>query len=167
MSYGLARLLVLASGIFVVIAGTASLAQQHNPDPDISTNRIPDRARAILEQADQIELLSLNSIQSGKVNFYGHEVLGKTTVSDARVRERLISAFENGVEKPDGPMICFNPRHGIHATRRGKTADFVICFECRQVKVYGVADETFLVNQAPQPIFDKILRGAGIKLAAK
>jgi hypothetical protein len=83
------------------------------------------------------------------LTFMATKVLGKTTISDGKVRESLISAFENGVEKPEGQTICFNPRHGIHATRRGKAADFVICFECRQVKVHGVARANFGKPPAP------------------
>jgi hypothetical protein len=72
-------------------------------------------------------------------------------------------AFRN-----DGRVAaCFNPRHGIRASREGKTIDLVICFECLQVYVYAEEGRqgSFLTTSSPQPVFDQVLREAGVPLA--
>ena len=57
---------------------------------------------------------------------------------------------------------CFNPRHGIRVTRNEKEADFVICFECAQVEVFGENYGRFLIANSAQPLFDSVLRISGI-----
>lgn len=59
---------------------------------------------------------------------------------------------------------CFNPRHGIRVSHNTKRTDFVICFECLQVKVHGEGQGDFLVSDFPKAIFDKVLRDAGVPL---
>jgi hypothetical protein len=130
---------------------------------------IPAEAKAILENADELELLALDPNHPKKKpveDFHGWEVLGKKTIDQAE-RRRLVEAFEKGVAEPHvQPAHCFNPRHGIRVTKGGKSADFVICFECHQVRVYmpGQKEKLFLVSSAPADLFNKILKGAGIKL---
>ena len=63
-------------------------------------------------------------------------------------------------------MACFSPRHGIRVTRHGRVTDVVICFECRQVRVYrdGHSVASFLTSASPQPVFDDVLRQANVPL---
>ena len=72
-------------------------------------------------------------------------------------------------ESEGDAAACFNPRHGLRVTRNGKTIDFVICFECFQVKVFGGDKDEggFRITDTPQPSFDKVLRDAKVPLAAK
>jgi hypothetical protein len=132
--------------------------------------RIPDAARAILEKAERIELFSLDPQEPDEVpkdGFHGWRVLGKTAVKQAGARKRLVEALAKGVSQyKGGPAKCFNPRHGIRATRGGKTADFVICFECYQARVVveGQREQTFLVSRSPTSVFNEILKKAGVSL---
>ena len=136
-----------------------------------SENKIPRVSKAILEQADQFQLLSLDpvyQVKAVKDDFYGYKVLGTTLVKDAETRKKLVSAFERGVAENQGIMAaCFNPRHGIHVTRGGKTADFVICFECDQVSVHGDVQGHFLITGSPQPVFDRALLNANVPLGRR
>src|SRR5437762_2765392 len=88
------------------------------------TNKIPDAPRAILEQAGQIELLSLDPArqkEKPKDDFHGWKVLGKTIVKDATVCQRLVAALKKGVRDNKGiAAACFNPRHGIRVVHQGK-----------------------------------------------
>jgi hypothetical protein len=132
-------------------------------------NKIPDDLRAMLEKADQLELLSLDpdeTKEKPKDAFHGWRVLGQTTVKDAETRKKLVAALQKGVAENDGTVArCFNPRHGIRVTRDGKTADFVICFECYQVKAFaGDKPHQFLVTRSPQPAFDQVLMDAKVPL---
>jgi len=157
---------VLAASVVALLAPNP--AQQRGSDLHLPENKIPESARAILEQADHFELLSLKPYPFVEGGFYQHEILGRTEIVDATTRKKLIAAFEKGLAENSGDeMLCFNPRHGIHVIRQSKKLDFVICFECLQVETYGDVRAHFLVSRTPQSVFDKVLRDAGIKLADK
>jgi hypothetical protein len=135
-------------------------------------HKIPDDAGAILQKAESFELISLHGIQppeAPQASYYGYLELGRKKVDNAEVRRALVDAFEKGVAeyKGDGAK-CFNPRHGIRVQYDGKTADFVICFECNQVRVYLAGDtgtvKSFLVSSSPAEVFNKVLKEAGITL---
>ncbi len=134
-------------------------------------SKIPERAMAALEKADQFELLSIDPDrleERPKDDFHDWTVLGRRQIKDAVTRKKLVAALKNGAAENDGTVnMCFHPRHGIRAIHDGKTMDFVICFECFQVKVYAdeKRDDGFLTTGSPQPVFDQVLRDAGIPLA--
>jgi hypothetical protein len=139
----------------------------------LRADTIPAELQAILEKGEQFELLSLNPDprqEKAEDGFHGWKVLGKTTVKDAEARKKLLAAFKKGVEENTGFVAgCFNPRHGIRVTQDGKTTDFVICFECAQVKVFvGDKEEKgFLITASPQSVFDGVLKEAKVPLAEK
>jgi hypothetical protein len=134
-------------------------------------SKLPERARAALEAPDHFELLSLDPAgprDGHPDDFHGWKVLGRTPVEAAETRAELMAALEQGARENTGTAAgCFNPRHGIRATRGGQTADLVICFECFQVQVYAgdTRDGGFLTTRSPQPVFDQVLRDAGLPLA--
>ncbi len=137
------------------------------PDP----HAIPDDAKAILEGAMEIELFSLEPIrpsQQPAEDFHGWKVLGKKIITDRPTCKEVVEAFEKGVrEYKGGPARCFNPRHGIRVGFAGKTAEFVICFECFQVRTYiaGTRERTFLISRSPADLFNKLLQSGGVPLA--
>src|SRR5262249_3531351 len=101
--------------------------------PPASRNDIPSSAKAILERADHLEVLSLDPNRQG--SFHGYRVLKTILVTSADTRKALISAFERAVKENQGEMAaCFNPRHGLRATNGEKQEEFVICFQCLQVE---------------------------------
>lgn len=132
---------------------------------------VPAPAMQALENAEQYVLLSLDPTPPaapGIEQFHGFGVLGQTTVADASTRKRLNDALRRGARESDGMVAaCFNPRHGIRATRAGKTTDLVICFECRSVAAYegDQKRDGFLVTPSPQDTFDDVLARAGIARA--
>jgi hypothetical protein len=135
--------------------------------------KIPDDLRVILEKAEQFELLSLSPEplrEKPKDAFHDWKVLGKTTVKDAEVRKKLVTAFEQAVADNMGDAAAgFNPRHGIRVTHDEKTVDFVICFECLHVQVF-VGDKQvkgFLITDSPAATFDEVLQEAKVQLAEK
>jgi hypothetical protein len=147
------------SAVILAAAGGAWLWSRRND--------MPAAARAALEQADTFELLSLNP-RLAEDEFHNRRVLGRTAVTNPSTRARLAEALRNGARESDGSvMACFNPRHGIRATRAGRVTDLVICFECRQVHVYrdGKRAGSFLTTASPQAAFDRVLRDAGVPLA--
>jgi len=153
--------------VFVIDAnGRHRVAVEQVADP----HAIPAEAKAALEGAGEIELLSLEPAHPQEKpadDFHGWKVLGRKVVGDETVRKELVAAFEKGVaEYTGGPAKCFNPRHGIRVKHGGKTVDFVICFECYQVRAYvgGAKEMWFLVSRSPAELFNKILKDGGVPL---
>ena len=132
--------------------------------------KFPEEIRAFLEEGERFELLSLSPARGAKGgdNFHDWHVLGRMTVTDSDTRRKIVAAFKNGIEGSDGAVAaCFNPRHGIRAIRNGRTADFVICFECLQTRMYVDDKQKELVTttRSPEPVFDGALKAAGLPLA--
>ena len=103
-------------------------------------NELPADARAILEKAESFELYSLDPDPAGKKRkakgeLHGWWVLGKTIVKEADARQKIRAALLKGVADSTGRRHeCFEPRHGLKASRGSKTVDLVICFECLQIE---------------------------------
>jgi hypothetical protein len=139
---------------------------------DKKDNRLPDKAKSILDKADQVVLFSLEPVHRKKVKdgFHGWMmILGQTAIKGADVRSQILTALYQGIANRDGKGAeCFDPRHGIRATANGKTVDLVICFECNWVYVYYDNDENRQhvaeTTRDPQSILDKVLKDAGVPL---
>lgn len=132
--------------------------------------KLPDAALAVLEQADRLELLSLNpdppEEETPKDNFHGFGVLGRTVLREEKDRQKVVAAVKKGIGDSGFYVGCFNPRHGIRATRNGKTVDLVICFQCLNTRVYeGKVQSGVPTVRVAEPVLDKFLRDAGVKLA--
>lgn len=136
-------------------------------------SKMPAELRIALEKGTEFELFSLRPANPDNPippdSFHDETILGKTMVKDAEARNRLVTALKKAVYESQGAPGCFNPRHGIRVTYKGRTVDLVICFECWQVMAY-VGDERvkgFMVHESPQAVFDEILKEANVPLAEK
>jgi len=136
---------------------------------------LPAGFAAALEKGAPFELYSIlgddpasnmATPESGK--FHGWPIIGRTVVSDAGRKARLASEFA-GAMKVFGPndprAACFFPRHGIRVVHERNTYDFLICFECAQVKVYASGNDLYQVGGGPEKILDQMLTAAGIPLS--
>jgi hypothetical protein len=138
-------------------------------------SKLPSAARSILEQANQIELISLdpNRSEMGKLKngYYGWKVIGKNVIEHEEIRNSMISAVERAIAQGAPRAICFVPRHAIHAsTYDGRTVDILICFQCNRVEVYVNSqrqDPDLPTSGTSEPILDKILTDASVPLAPK
>jgi hypothetical protein len=134
-------------------------------------NVIPVPAAMILEHADHFELLSLDprpQWEPAEGDFHRYKVLGTAVLEDAETRTKFVTAFKRAVAENQGyEALCFNPRHGIRVTRKGKQVDFVICFGCAQVEVFGEVQGTFLISGSARVLFDRVLQSNGIPLAER
>ena len=158
--------ILLASLIAFPLSSVMAMAEEA---PE-NRHAIPADAKAILEKADKIELFAVfpePTKAASEVRFHGWNTLGQTTLEKAEARKALVAAFEKGVAeyKQEGAK-CFEPRHAIRATHDGKTADFLICFECAHVYVYveGQPERRALVSHAPAELFNKMLKDAKVKV---
>ena len=145
----------------------------------------PDGARQVLEASPQLTLFSIvpgaedydAASNDGKVPlFHDHWILGQTVIRDPAAKAALLARFYDGFVAPPDPRErkqigfgCFNPRHGLRATLNGKTADLLICFECRQVETYinGKSVSHKNMNAAPAEKFNEILTAACVPLSPK
>ena len=136
-------------------------------------NRIPRRARELLEKAQRFELFSIEPRRSEEKpadEFHGWEILGRTEIAPGMDRNRIVISLKQSVEEGgDAFAGCFNPRHAIRVTVDGKTADLAICFECNSILVYfdEDADSQVQISDSAQSTFDDILRAAKVPLAEK
>ena len=135
-------------------------------------NDLPKDVRAVLDNADRFELLSLDPTrqkEKPKDDFHGWKVLGKTEVKDAPTRKKVVAALYKGVADSDGTVAaCFNPRHGIRATHDGKTVELVICYECLSMQCFlGETRSGALTTRSPQKTFDQVLTAAKVPLPPK
>jgi hypothetical protein len=124
--------------------------------------------REALEKADRLELYSLDpeAEGKGKDSFHGWKVLGKVDLKDGGRRDRVVKAVLRGMEEGRKMAMCFDPRHGLRATRAGKTTDLVICFACSRTVVHapGKPGVTVSTSKAPQAVLDKVLTEAKVPL---
>jgi hypothetical protein len=161
-------------GILLIVA-IVGLVSGSQSDWFLLRWRIPSAVRQTLENADQLELLSVQTLLplgKGMVKippvgaFHDYPVLGSTRITDASARQKLVAAFYRGATAKTEAARCFNPRHGIRATGEGRTVDLLICFECGQVRAYVAGEMTasFRIARSPQPLLDQILRDAGVPL---
>jgi hypothetical protein len=134
-----------------------------------SRDPIPATERAVLEEADTLEVFALDPSvtflsareNEATVGFHGWPILKRKKVDDSGTREEVAAAVVRGWRKSeDEALHCFDPRHGIRARRGDQTADFVICFACRSVEVYSGSGETggFLTADSARELLDRLLQ---------
>jgi hypothetical protein len=98
--------------------------------------------------------------------FRGWPVLGKIEITDAEERAAIFEVFEAGFEDVDEFPKCFNPRHGISVVYGKTTTDYLICFECSQLKMFaGREEKTIGTTQNAEKELNRYLTAAGIELA--
>ena len=133
--------------------------------------------RRILEQADELELVSVNPspLLEGPKSSTGKRVetvaegmfavIGKTKVADPEVKNKIIKALYDGFAASEWSMACFAPRHAIRARSKGKTVELVICFECLNFKGKGPEGRFGgKISHLPQEFFNTVLTSANIPL---
>lgn len=159
-----------------LFARAKTLASEAFPN-DKSLTGLTDFA-ALLDKADQIELLSLDPTGGGfgppkpdkakpGEEFHQYKILGSTVVKDAAARQKLVSSFKKAIEEaPEMAAGCFTPRHGLRVTRAGKTAEYVICFECLSSMVYidDKLEKTYRNSGDPAETFNNVLKKAKVPL---
>jgi len=140
---------------------------------------VPEWARIATEAPDDLTLYALHPsdyFAESEANlaalprFHGYPILGEAPLTDPAQRAELASLLWECIAADDGTRAaCFNPRHGLRATKDGKSADWVICFECLSMHV--IDDSGTQVNLGGpsdvEPAFSKIFTGSGLVLDGK
>src|SRR5437879_2356806 len=98
---------------------------------------------------------------------YGFPVLGKVEITSPTERREIMRALRWSVAEhtPGSMNACFWPRHAIRVVVGGRTADYVICFECRQLELrHGESRQLIGMTRSPRSLFNRVLRDAGIPI---
>ena len=173
----LSKLLLAAPLVALLLAAVPAPSEDKKKkaeDDFKEFTELPKEAKAILDQAEQIDLYSLDPAggmlkkDAEKDGFHGWKVLGKTKLADAKERKKVMAALHKGIAAGFGPAGCFHPRHGIRATLKDKTVDLVICFECGSMGVYhGEKGSVVWTGPSPQPKLDAVLEAAKVRTPPK
>ena len=99
--------------------------------------------------------------------FHGYPVLGKVDVEDAGKRSALVAAVKKGMDDSDGTMAkCFWPRHGVRFASKGRTVEYVICFQCLQLQIHADGKtNTEAITESPAATLNQYLQNAKVPLA--
>jgi len=137
--------------------------------------RLPTDLHAVIEQHEQMELLSIwpssvgferpTLITAGE--FRRYPVLGRAEISDASTRNELAHRLLQSIEESSGAQyLCFHPRHGLRVRKGDVELDLVLCFECSAARIHrGEALWTVALSRGTQPDFDRALKRFNIPLA--
>lgn len=119
------------------------------PLPELG-GRMPAEAHAVLTDAGSMQLLRLDPHRleeqpKGPAKFHGYAILGETELATPESRHEAIFHIYQGIADKQDDMVaaCFNPRHGIRATKDGQQVDLVICYQCLSLEVYLGSDDRF------------------------
>ncbi|HEY0073697.1 MAG TPA: hypothetical protein VGB77_06310 [Abditibacteriaceae bacterium] len=136
--------------------------------------------RMVLEQSDTLILYSLmthneldsyfsslaevNGFIKNREKFHRNYVVGKVRITDSRTKAKLVKALYDGIESHNGfAAACFNPHHGLRATKGNRIVDVVICFECSIVYFRESNQKRGEgTSGLPKPIFDGVLNDAKV-----
>lgn len=136
------------------------------------------RSVGVADEPEIIEEFILYSLDGNKFDlkqenadsddhFHGFPILGKVDIKDVGRRKQIMDALKSGMSQSDGTVAkCYWPRHGVREVSKGKTVDYVICFECLQLKIHNDGKEkTVPTTRRPQSVLNKHLKDAKIPLA--
>jgi hypothetical protein len=120
---------------------------------------------------DSMTVYSLDGMYEGGATgkpagdtFHDYPVLGKVDIASPKDRTAILVAVKKGISQSDGGEYkCFWPRHGVRLTQGGKTIEYLICFQCRQLDEFTEGRKTHKpTTEAAAAVLDKQLQSAGV-----
>ena len=113
------------------------------------------------------EAQSVSKTLQNNHRFHGYAIIGQAPIDDAKTRHQLLNSLYEGADN-DRHLTCFDPHHGIRATRGNQTMDLVICFACSTMKVSGnVANDSIYIDSTQRGTFDHVLQENNIPLGIR
>jgi hypothetical protein len=186
------NLSILASVLFIAIVGTSALWRKHRAE--VPTVELPERpvdpslrtlsalSQEVLASPDSFALYSINpdkffpgTNELTQEHFHRYEILGRLEITRKEQQEKLLSALYKGMEEARGETYkCFNPRHGITATKGTNKIELLICFQCLSGYEFIPASPQdtragrgryFITSGTPRDAFNASLKQAKIPMA--
>jgi hypothetical protein len=168
----LTMFVALAMGPLLLATPGCTAKEEESTDPFDSPleERLPSDVRQFLENSERVVLYSIEGEgeavpESTETSFHGFRILGKTELASAEQRQEILTALYLGIEEGGSPALCFSPRHGISAHSGHSSIDFVICFECMQLDVFGKRHCRVVIGESPRDKFNSVLTRSGVALA--
>lgn len=138
--------------------------------------RLPVEIRAIINESDRAEVLSLWPRAATKWEkptlatvgeLRGYPVLGRVVVENPLVHQQVIKSVLASVDGADGSRaLCFTPRHALRVKRGVDELDLLICYQCRYIIVQRGNDQWEVgVSSSSKALLNQLLTEAGIPLA--
>jgi hypothetical protein len=161
---------IIAMGILALAVASGCTSQTSQTTPNESINPGPEQM--VLYSIDGRDFPKSKDGPADKdvsvVNEWLHQypVLGKVEIKDGKQRKEILEALKDGIaRKPEYGAKCFNPRHGLQFVEKGKTYEYIICFECSWYRLISEGSDQALtaINSDVQPKFDKVLKDAGVE----
>lgn len=130
-------------------------AKSSNGSPSDFDNLLPVRVREALENAEEIEILTLDEnlkdapvIEKFRITFpiSGNKL---TKIPKNEIRTELLDAFYEDVETGGSKAACFASHHTIKVDYKGEKIAIAICFQCGHF--VGIISDT----QFGEKIIDK------------
>lgn len=164
-------LILVILGIVGLILGIGYLQDPFAPQRGKAA--FPASTREVLENADSFIIIATdpegsasNRSQSLPEMFHEFPVIGKAEVKDKKTQNEILQALYSGVGKANGETSkCFNPRHGIRATKDGQVVEVLICFECGPIWVFPATSTKVSTSKHPANTFNRIWKSAGLRVA--
>lgn len=137
----------------------------------------PDTILWLLSAPDVVEVMSLTpyypndedddeegAIPDGPRYLYGHYIRGTARVPTADRRRELARALSTANREGNGWALCFDPHYAIRVSRDERTADFLICFWCGNVRVVvpGADVVTYPFGWSAARLLRRELRRGGV-----
>jgi|GEM_PF-4367549 len=173
---------LLASLLTIALA--TGCGRDDGPLPDLGEH-LPATARAVLENAETMELLALGDeapeppAPAGSARpperdplarfaprtggFHGWKETARTPLLGAE-RHKLLYAVYTGIAGNDDKLAaCFRPHAAVHATRGAETVDLLFSYDCMLVHVYenGRLFTALTTREAAGPV-GKVFARAGV-----
>ena len=145
--------------------------------PPARQSLFPDAILWILASPDVVEVMSLTpyyptdedddeevTLPHGPGYLYGHSVRGTARVPTADRCRALARALVAANREGDGWALCFDPHYAVRVTRGERTAEFLICFWCGNVRVVGPRGEavTYPFGWSAARLLRRELRRGGV-----
>lgn len=128
---------------------------------------LPPKVREILEKAETFEILAEvrgeNEDDGEGQTFDANRIVKNINETD---KKETLEAFYFDASREDSPAFCYEPRHSIKATYRGKTVEIEICFSCSKFTVkseFGEFDGTIVrENRKSEDFFNQIVKNKSV-----
>ena len=150
--------LLAAAGVVLLLG-----CSQQAKEPE---NNIPKAAAQALAHPSQVILYSLEpEPRNQPPEFSGYRLLGQVELGPQQARQ-AIAAFRAAAAGWDHvTAICFNPRHALRVVSGGKNYDFVLCYECHQMRIIGDGKLVTLGAAGSPEVLNNLLRDANIPVS--
>lgn len=149
-------------------AGSGEAVRDH----PLVVKALPGNYRDILEHADKFEIVTLacegeelpqGVTSSAMVSRF--RMVDRREVSDHALQKKLVTAFYKGVSggTDNAGAGCFEPHHGIRATKDGETVTILVCFLCSNFYVLpeGVRNG-ILLDPEPVEVWRDVVKELGM-----